>query len=160
MNLIKQTLIIALAVIAPLAATSVFGQEKRNIEGVWQTAVTPVNCATNTPFPVTIRGLFTFNMGGTMAEYGIAPGQTPALRSPGHGVWQRALGWSAYSFTFIFRRYDGTGAIIGSQKIIGELQLAESGNEFSSQSSVLVLDINGDVVGVPGCAVAVGTRFE
>ena len=36
-----------------------------------------------------------------MAEYGIGPGSSPALRSPGHGVWQREHGSHDYSFAFI-----------------------------------------------------------
>ena len=35
-----------------------------------------------------------------MSEYGIGPGGSPALRSPGHGVWQHELGWQDYSYTF------------------------------------------------------------
>ena len=47
-----------------------------------------------------LAGQFTFHEGGTMAEYGIGPGSSPALRSPGHGVWQRRHGWQVYSFAF------------------------------------------------------------
>lgn len=59
-----------------------------SIRGVWQTMVTPVNCETGDALVPAFPGLFTFHKGGTMSEYGISPaiGQTPALRSPGHGV--------------------------------------------------------------------------
>lgn len=45
---------------------------------------------------------FMFHQGGTMSEYGIGPGSSPALRSPGHGIWERRRGWQEYSFTFMF----------------------------------------------------------
>lgn len=174
MNLKKQTLVIVLALITVLTATSIIvsGQDKqesldlsnareRTIEGVWRTMVTPRNCQTGDPIPNVspIPGLFTFSNGGTMAEYGIAPGQTPALRSPGHGLWQRELGWHSYSFKFIFNRYNTTGVFIGTQIIRGVLQLETSGNGFSTSSTVQILDATGTETGT-GCATAFGTRFE
>jgi hypothetical protein len=174
MNLKKQTLVIALALITALTATSfrVSGQNKqeasdlsnareRTIEGVWRTVVTPRNCQTGDPIPNVppISGLFTFNKGGTMAEYGIALGQTPALRSPGHGLWQREQGWQDYSFKFIFNRYNTTGVFIGSQIVRGVLELGASGDSFTTSSSIQILDAGDNVIG-NGCATAVGTRFE
>ena len=78
---------------APVLAGGSNRGRPRGIEGVWQTVVTPNNCATGAPLGFTVRGIFTFNHGGTMSEYGIGPGATPALRSPGHGIWQREHGW-------------------------------------------------------------------
>ena len=49
-----------------------------------------------------------------MSEYGIGPGSSPALRSPGHGVWRREQGWQDYSFAFTYYRYDASGVFIGS----------------------------------------------
>ncbi len=137
-------------------------RSRQNIEGVWRTAVTPRNCQTGDPIPniSPIRGLFTFNEGGTMAEYGIGPGQTPALRSPGHGVWdQQRRHRGNYSFTFIYNRYDASGVFLGVQKITATLTLGASGNSFTTNSAIEILDANDNVIGV-GCATAVGTRFE
>lgn len=173
MKLKKQTLVIALALITVLTTTSlvVSAQNKqdssdlsyaleRTIEGAWRTLVTPRNCQTGDPIPVPpIPGLFTFNKGGTMAEYGIAPGQTPALRSPGHGLWQREQGWQEYSFKFIFNRYNTSGVFIGTQIIRGTLQLEARGDSFTTSSSVQILDASDMEIGT-GCATAVGTRFE
>ena len=58
---------------------------ERTIQGVWRTMVTPVNCQTGDPLGPPFASLLTFNTGGTMSEYGISPGLSPALRSPGHG---------------------------------------------------------------------------
>lgn len=127
------------------------------IRGVWRTMVTPVNCETGGALVPAFPGLFTFHKGGTMSEYGIGPGSNPALRSPGHGLWQR-VNDEHYSFTFIFYRYDTSGIFIGSQKITASLKLGESGNEFTTRSTIKVFDANDNLIGT-GCATAVGTRF-
>ena len=117
--------------------------------------VTPVNCQTGDPLGPPFPGLFTFNKGGTMSEYGIGPGSSPALRSPGHGVWLRERGWQNYSFTFTFYRYNSSGVFIGSQKVTAALELGESGDEFTTHSTVEVLDANGNVIAT-FCAVSRG----
>jgi hypothetical protein len=93
-----------------------------------------------------------------MSEDGIGPGSSPALRSPGHGVWEREHGWQSYSFAFIFYRYDASGVLLGSQKITGTLQLGGSGDRFGTASVFQNLDPNDNVIG-GGCATAAGTRF-
>ena len=106
-----------------------------------------------------------------MAEYGIGPGESPALRSPGHGVWER-LQEREYSFTFIFNRYDASGVFIGTQKIRAALELGASGNVFTNDAaisasrnvfttnaSVKFFDAGDNLIG-SGCATAVGTRIE
>ena len=131
---------------------------ERTIQGAWRTVVTPRNCQTGAAL-LTLPGLFTFNQGGTMTEYGIGPGSSPALRSPGHGVWQREHGWQDYSFAFTYYRYNASGAFLGSQKVRATLELGPSGDEFSSRSAIEILDVNGAVIAT-ACATAVGTRFE
>jgi len=174
MNLRKQTLVIVLAVITALIMTVsiVSGQKaqdeqssessqasERTIEGVWRTVVTPRNCQTGDPVAPPLRGLSTFNKGGTMSEYGIGPGSSPALRSPGHGVWQREHGLQDYSFAFTFYRYNASGVFIGSQKVTAALELGASGDEFTTSSAIEVFDANDHLIGT-GCATAAGTRFE
>lgn len=174
MNLKKQTLVIALALITALTATSfmISGQNiqdnqsseslsphERTVEGAWRTMVTPRNCLTGDPVAPPFPGLFTFNQGGTMSEYGISPGLSPALRSPGHGIWQREHGFRNYSLKFTFYRYNASGVFIGSQIITAALELGTSGDSFTTNSAIQVLDANDNVIGT-GCATAVGTRFE
>jgi hypothetical protein len=134
------------------------GVNETGIEGAWRTVVTPRNCQTGDPFP-SLAGLFTFHRGGTMAEYGIGAGSSPALRSPGHGVWQRRGGWQVYSFAFTFNRYNASGIFLGTQKITGELELAAGGDAFATRSVIEVLDVNDVQIG-SGCATAAGTRFD
>ena len=173
MNLTKRTGRISGAVISALATTvSLAAQDTQlqqqssppstaselTIRGVWRTRVTPRNCQTGDAL-LTLSGLFTFNQGGTMSEYGIGPGSSPALRSPGHGVWQREHGWQDYSFAFTYYRYDPGGVFLGSQKVRATLELAAGGDEFASRSAIETLDVDGAVIGT-GCATATGTRFE
>ena len=131
----------------------------RTIQGAWRTMVTGVDCQTGVPLGAPFPGLFTFNEGGTMSEYGIGPGSNPALRSPGHGVWQHELGWQNYSYAFTYYRYDSSGVFIGSQKVTSALELGASGDEFITHSVVSVLDANDNVIATR-CATAAGTRFE
>ncbi len=122
--------------------------------------VTPVNCETGDALVPAFPGLFTFHKGGTMSEYGISPaiGQTPALRSPGHGVWKREQDAQHYSFEFIFYRYDASGVFVGHQKITAALLLGASGNELTTRSTIKVFDANNNLIAT-GCATAAGTRF-
>jgi len=174
MNLNTRTLVIAFAAISSLTGSvatvsaqsasntqsppSASPASARTIQGVWRTAVTPFNCETGQPI-VTLSGLFTFTQGGTMSEYGIGPGASPALRSPGHGVWQREHGWQEYSFVFTFYRYNTSGLLLGSQKITASLELGSSGDDFAARSVIEILDVDDKVIGI-GCATSVGTRFE
>lgn len=130
----------------------------KTLVGAWRTVVTIVNCQTKAPM-ATFKGQFTFNVGGTMAEYGIGPGQTPALRSPGNGDWEREHGWQVYSFAFTFNRYDASGAMIGSQRVKATAHLAASGDEFTTDSAIQILDANDNVV-MTACGTTVATRFE
>ena len=132
---------------------------ERTIQGVWRTMITPINCQTGDPLGPPFAGLFTFNKGGTMSEYGIGPGGSPALRSPGHGIWQHEVSWQDYSYTFTYYRYDSSGVFIGSQKVTSALELGESGDEYTAHSAVQILDANGNVIAT-FCAVNTGTRFE
>ena len=172
MNLKKQASIIALAVITALTITIFIaaGQNtqakaassnarERTIEGVWRTVVTPRNCQTGVVVAPSLRGLFTFNKGGTMSEFGVGPGSSPALRSPGHGVWQREQGWQNYSFAFTYYRYDASGVFIGSQRVTATLELGASGDEFTTSSAVEIFDANDNLIG-SRCAAAAGTRFD
>jgi len=160
MNLKKHTPVIALLVMSALPVTVDFvsAQGIQNpIVGVWRTVVTPRNCQTGEPFP-SLPGLFTLHAGGTMSEYGIGPGSSPALRSPGHGVW-REHGRQEYSFTFGYYRYNASGGFIGSQKVTAVLELGARGDAFTTRSAIQIFDANDNLVGT-GCATAAGARVE
>ena len=162
LNTKSKLVALPLSLIAALTFTFsiAFGQNRgseRTIQGVWQTLVTPRNCQTGQPVAPTFHGLFTFNQGGTLSEFGVVANR--ALRSPGHGLWQHEQGWSDYSLKFTFLRYDASGVFIGTQKVTATLELGASGDEFTTNGSVEVFDASGNLVGM-GCATAAGTRFE
>jgi hypothetical protein len=61
---------------------------------------------------------------------------------------------------FVHLRYSlATGVFLGRQESSGILELGENGDEFTTDSSTVVFDANGNP-GVPSCANAVGIRFE
>jgi hypothetical protein len=137
-------------------------QGEPTLVGVWQTQVRPRNCETGEPLPVPVlqgHGLFTFHEGGTASEYGIGPGQTPATRSLGHGVWRRAHGWQEYEYAFEFTRHDASGAFVGSSKVTSALVLDASGDAWTSKSQVQVFDAAGNLILAP-CVTGSGTRFK
>ena len=174
MNLKKQALVLALAVITALSITvsivsshNIPGKQssassddhERTITGVWRTVITQRNCQTGEP-GASFPGLWTFHEGGTMSEYAVLPPLLiPARRSPGHGVWKREHGWQDYSLKFRYYRYNASGVFVGSQKVTAALELGASGDEFTAHSTIDVLDANDNLI-FTGCATAAGTRFE
>ncbi len=176
-NTISKTIgmaVLALLMLAMFAQIQVSAQvlenippeQSRGIVGAWRTAVTQRNCQTGLPVAPAFRGLITFNEGGTLSEYN-SPGPNPAVRSPGHGVWEKRSGgggiFSAvfrnYSFVFVVNRYDASGGLISSQNVRAALELSVSGNSFTTNASFEIFDANDNLIGT-GCATAVGTRIE
>jgi hypothetical protein len=94
-----------------------------------------------------------------MSEFGAAPGSNPALRSPGHGVWQREPGRQEYSFAFTHDRDDASGILIGSQEVSGTLELCPDPDAFTTRSTVEAVDSYDNLLGT-FCATAEGKRFE
>lgn len=155
-------LVIAVALSVSQAAVNAQADErdKSSPKGVWRVTITPRNCVTGMPIPAAAsEALFTFHKGGTMSVW--AQNATIfATRSPSHGLWRREHGRNDYAFKFVHLRYDlATGVFLGRQEASGILELGENGDDFTTDSSVVVFDVNGNP-GVPGCANSVGIRFE
>ncbi len=144
-----------------------------SIVGAWRTAVTQRNCQTGLPLAPASRGLFTFNKGGTLSEYNAGPGSSPAMRSPGHGVWAQNDDRDNYSFVFILNRYDASGVFIGTTKVTVALELGAIGargnlftgnavndfNTYTTNAAVEIFDARDNLIG-RGCATSVGTRIQ
>jgi len=126
------------------------------IVGVFRTTVTQRNCQTGNPI-ATFQGLSTFNKGGTMTETSAA--LSPALRSPGHGVWRREAGFQEYSFAFTFLRFNPDGTFAGTQVIRQTAFLTPGDNQYNATGFVEVYNASGNLLGT-GCATSVATRFE
>ena len=132
------------------------GNQENAIVGVYRTTVTQRNCQTGVPIAV-FQGLSTFNQGGTMAETSTA--LSPALRSPGHGVWRREARFQEYSFAFTFLRFSPDGTFIGIQVVRQTAMLTPGDNEYKATGFVEVYNAGGNLLGT-GCATSVATRFE
>lgn len=135
------------------------GESDKTLTGVWETFVTQRNCLTGAPVAPELQGLQTYDAGGTLSEFG---GNN--LRSPGHGIWQRAQdttldGRRSFSMKFIFLRFNASGVFLGKQRITQTIRLSTAGDSYSSSGTVEVLDLSGNVIG-SGCATATATRFE
>ena len=131
-------------------------RSQRNIVGVWRTVVTSRSCQTGNPIR-TFQGLVTFNEGGTMAETSTA--LSPALRTPGHGVWRREPGFQQYSFAFTFLRFNPDGTFFGTQVIRQTVTLESGGNQLNTTNFIEAYNASGNLLGT-GCATSVATRFE
>ncbi len=114
------------------------------------------SCQTGNPIR-TFQGLVTFNEGGTMAETSTA--LSPALRTPGHGVWRSEPGFQQYSIAITFLRFNPDGTFFGTQVLRQTVTLAPGGNQLNSTNFVEAYNASGNLLGT-GCATSVGTRFE
>jgi len=158
---IVTALVIAL-VISPAVVTAQNGDEpERSPVGVWQSRITPHNCATGVPIPnAAFESLFTFNSDGTMSAW-VQGAVITVTRGPAHGLWRRDRGWNQYSFKFVHLRYSlTTGAFAGKSEAGGTLVLGESGDEFTTEGSQQLFDAAGNPLPGQGCSTSVATRFK
>ncbi len=130
------------------------GQAGPTLVGVWQTTPQQRNCMTGDPTMPPGQGVSTFNEGGTLAEMA----GNPALRSQGHGIWEASNPFHP-TFAFIIRRHNAEGTFAGNTVVRSVASLAQSGNNYTTTSTVEIFDANGMLVGM-GCATATATRFQ
>ena len=120
------------------------------LEGTWFTQVSVRNCQTGAVLR-TFPALNTFAPGGTLIDTTTAV--SPALRSPGHGSWEKTAGHSyrAVSVAFLF---DVAGNWTGIQRLTQRIEVQN--NAFTSTATNEILDVNGNVI-ASGCATATGS---
>jgi hypothetical protein len=137
-------------------------ERRKGLQGVWRVTITPRICATGVPLPAAAsEALYTFHKDGTMSVW--AQNSTiHTTRSPSHGLWRREHGWNEYAFRFVHLRYSlsmpPVGAFLGRQESSGLLELSANGDEFTTNGSTEVFELNG--TSTVGCANSVGIRFE
>lgn len=129
--------------------------QAKRLEGTWFTQVTIRDCDTGAPvreFPA----LNTFAQGGTLIDTTTAAG--PALRSPGHGVWDKTGGhrFRAYSLAFLF---NPTNVWTGTQTISQDIQIGDNPDEFTSTASSQIFDTGMNLLNT-FCSTAVARRIE
>jgi len=151
---------IALAVM-PATASAQDQAPDRSLAGVWLVKITPRNCATGVPIAgAALEALYTFHDDKTMLV-SLRNNILTLERTAAHGLWRRDLGWSDYSFKYVhIRRNVSTGAFAGLQEGAGILVLSENGDEFTTDGSSQVFDVDGNPAGPSGCSNSVGTRFK
>jgi hypothetical protein len=163
-RLSKVTRAMAIATAVAVSPGTVTAQDRapaRTLAGVWIVKITPRNCATGEPIQTAaFEALYTFHADKTMSV-SFRNNTLTLERTPAHGLWQRDLGWSDYSFKYVhIRRNVATGAFAGLQEGAGTLVLAESGDEFTTDGSSQGFDVNGNPMGTGGCSNSIGTRFK
>ena len=111
--------------------------------GAWQFTATP-ETAGDAASP-SIDGLTTFTSDGTVSE-------TDTLSvlgrvSPGHGIWQRGPIPGGYFFVRFMSLKPNPNGTLHSKRIVTMLLTVNStGDEFSGQYEIQVVDTNGDTI--------------
>ena len=125
------------------------------LEGTWRVQLTVRDCRTGAALR-TFPALFTFAKGGTLTE--TTAGQSPALNTPGLGVWGHTDGttYSAVSESFFF---SPAGVWITTHRLTRAIELANDGNEFTDAVNLEIFDTTGNPIGT-GCATSAAHRFE
>lgn len=160
-KLVKLTLIAA--VVASVSAITVSAQIIANEEqgfnrivGAWETTVQPRDCTTGDPIGQPFPGVLTFNLGGTVAEYGANPANP--YRTPGTGVWSHE-GRGIYTLRFSFIQLTPAGAPVGRLRVTQVGELSRFSDEQTSSGSFVLTGFNGTVIAT-GCSSATAVRLN
>jgi hypothetical protein len=113
------------------AETSAQGQ---GLEGSWMLATTFADGRQT-------RGLATYDSNGSYVF-----STSNFFLSNGHGAWVRT-GDRQFATTWVALRFDQTGAVIGTQRVRGQLTLGDTADSFSTRGQVELLDREGNIVG-------------
>lgn len=138
--------IVAVAALAATASGALSASSKpkhqtNQLTGTWQTQVT----LTNPPPGVdaTFQALDTFVAGGGIL---VSSSQAhPTARSLAHGNCAHT-GERQYACTFVWFRFDATGAFVGMQRVRRTMTVSQDGGSFESTDTIEVLAPNGTVV--------------
>jgi hypothetical protein len=129
----------------------------RAIEGAWDVNVTLRNCSDGNEIRSFPR-LNTFMQGGTMQE--TAAGGTaaqPALRTPGHGIWE-SVDVRSFRYSIKFLRLNADGSPAGFVRETRVVELSPLGTQYSATGTAFINLPNGTVIG-PVCATEAGTKL-
>jgi hypothetical protein len=83
---------------------------------------------------------------------------SPALRGPGHGVWEQT-GAHTYSQVFEAFTFNSAGAWTGTQQVMHTIRIGRDRDELTSSGTNKIFDANGTLLAM-GCSTAVGRRLE
>jgi hypothetical protein len=126
------------------------------IVGAWETTVQPRDCNTGEPIGQPFPGVLTFNLGGTVAEFGANP--AVPHRTPGTGVWT-SEGRGIYTLRFSFIPLTPQGVPIGRLRVTQVGELSRFSDEQTSSGSFTLTNFQGVVIG-SGCSTATAVRLD
>lgn len=129
--------------------------QAKRLEGTWLTQVTIHDCQTGAivrEFPA----LNTFAQGGTLIDTTTAVG--PALRSPGHGTWEKIGGhrFRAFSLAFLF---NPANVWTGTQTVTQAIRIGDDPDELTSTAMSQIFDTSKNLLNT-FCSTAVAHRIE
>jgi hypothetical protein len=125
------------------------------LEGTWYTEVTVHDCQSGAILR-TFPAFNTFAQGGTLTDTTTAV--SPALRSPGHGTWERT-GHRAFKSMSVAFLFSPTGVWTGTQRITQEIHIGSDRDQADSDASSQVFDTKG-VLTATLCPTAILHRVE
>jgi hypothetical protein len=163
MRLKNQIALIAAALTATTSLVCGQGQQSAEslnqpIVGTWQVLRHGADCATGKRLNPDFPTLMTFNRGGTLIGYAVAPGESPGLGSPEFGNWVKQ-GPRTYTVRDVSYSYDENGAFTGRAEITFRITLDADADSFTSNQTIDVFDANGNLL-FSFCGKAKGTRFN
>ena len=133
------------------------GNGARALEGAWDVTVTLRNCADGSEIRSFPR-LNTFMQGGTMQETAASgTSAQPALRSPGHGIWQHYEGRS-FGYSIKFLRLNADGSPAGFVRESRSVEVSPMGGMYTATGSSVIYLPNGVVLG-PFCSTEEGAKI-
>jgi hypothetical protein len=124
------------------------------LEGTWRVQLTVRDCQTGA-VQRTFPALFAFAKGGILTY--TTAGQSPALATPGYGIWGRTGGhsYSAVTEAFIF---NPAGSWIQTHRLTRAIELDRGGDQFTDTVTLEIFDTSGNLI-VTGCGTSVALRF-
>ncbi len=125
------------------------------IEGTWRVESTLRDCQTGAAL-ATAPILNTFLAGGSMLSQAST---SPALLSPGHGVWNHVGGRRFTNTVVLFQFNPANGMYAGTVTVKRNIDLDWNSDEFTSTDVGEAADPNGNVIG-KRCATSAGRRLE
>jgi hypothetical protein len=140
---------------APARAQSGDGGSHNGLQGAWRLQVTVRDCQTGAVLR-TFPALFAFAKGGTVTN--TTAGQSPALFTPGFGVWRHTEGrtYAAVLEAFVF---SPAGVWIQTNRFTRSIELDGNADEFTDTIKLEIFDTSGNLIGT-GCGTSVATRFK
>ena len=136
-------------------AQSEDARSPNGLEGTWRVQVTVRDCQTGAVLR-TFPALFAFAKGGTVTN--TTAGQSPALFTPGFGVWRHTQGrtYTAVLEAFVF---SPDGVWIQTNRFTRSIELDGDADEFTDSINLEIFDTSGNLI-TTGCGTSVATRFK